>query len=307
MVSIHFPKVLRIEPASSCSLSCIHCPTATITMDRGIMNKKIIEKILQEVTTYKNEIQTIVLYHGGEPLLNKNFFFLTKELKKINPSFFIKTVSNGTHLTPDYASKIIAAKLDAIEFSIDGISSFENEFIRKKSQTKTTISNINNLISLKEEVSSLLPTISISTTQFYSTLEPELKNPNTPQWIINSFPKKSIKEFKATYAIRWPHMNNEYFEEITINNKKTLPSYCDHIMNTMTIRYDGTIVACCYDLTSKLVMGNIISSSLKTIWNNQNYSKLRKSIENRELFSICATCSVINQSKYLIPKWRKND
>lgn len=28
-------------------------------------------------------------------------------------------------------------------------------------------------------------------------------------------------------------------------------------MNTLTIRYNGDVIPCCYDLTSKLVMGNI--------------------------------------------------
>ena len=37
--------------------------------------------------------------------------------------------------------------------------------------------------------------------------------------------------------------------------------------NTITIRSNGDVVPCCYDLTSKLVMGNIRENSLAQIWN----------------------------------------
>ena len=69
-----FPKVLRIEPASKCNLACVHCPTGVIEMARDVMKLEIFNKILIEIKKNKEKIKTIVLYHGGEPFLNKNFF-----------------------------------------------------------------------------------------------------------------------------------------------------------------------------------------------------------------------------------------
>jgi MoaA/NifB/PqqE/SkfB family radical SAM enzyme len=50
---IPFPKVLRIEPASKCNLGCVHCPTGTIEMKRGIMSLDIFQKILIEIKLRK--------------------------------------------------------------------------------------------------------------------------------------------------------------------------------------------------------------------------------------------------------------
>jgi len=55
-------------------------------------------------------------------------------------------------------------------------------------------------------------------------------------------------------------------------------NYCDHVNNLMTIRSNGDVVACCYDLTSKLVMGNIMKEDPFEIWNNDDYQLLRESI-----------------------------
>lgn len=33
-----FPRVIRIEPAGACNLRCSHCPTGTVSMQRGIMS-----------------------------------------------------------------------------------------------------------------------------------------------------------------------------------------------------------------------------------------------------------------------------
>jgi radical SAM protein with 4Fe4S-binding SPASM domain len=78
---------------------------------------------------------------------------------------------------------------------------------------------------------------------------------------------------------------------------------CDHIVSTMTVRADGTIVPCCYDLTSQLPMGNIHTDSLQNIWHNEQYQKLRESIKTKKFYSICANCATVRPPIYLVPKW----
>ena len=81
------PRVLRIEPASQCNLACSHCPTGTVDMERGIMGEKVFEKVLSQIYLHKYSIKVIVLYHGGEPLLNRNFYSMVARIKDINNSF----------------------------------------------------------------------------------------------------------------------------------------------------------------------------------------------------------------------------
>lgn len=301
-----FPKVLRIEPASQCNLSCVHCPTGTIDMHRGIMQESIFEKILHEITLHKDEIKVIVLYHGGEPLLHIRFSTMIQKLKNINPHFFIKTVSNGMALTQERSRELIESRLDAIEFSLDGLSAQESELVRKKSDVLKIVSNIKNLIILKQENNTTCPEISIATTQFFSKYYPlaDYPIPSVPVWLQEIFSLDEIKEFKTTYAMKWPHMGDSgMFDFIKVERVPT-SSYCDHIINTMTIRADGSVVPCCFDLTNQFIIGNIQNNSLLNIWMNEKYNSLRASIENKKLISICKNCLVLTNPIYLIPKWR---
>ena len=80
-------------------------------------------------------------------------------------------------------------------------------------------------------------------------------------------------------------------------------NYCDHVYNLMTIRSNGDIVACCYDLTSKLIMGNIFKDDPLETWKNFRYESLRKSIHEKKYKSICSNCVVVKPNKYLIKKY----
>lgn len=295
-----FPRVLRIEPASNCNLKCSHCPTGTIRMDRGIMPDYIFQKVLMEVELHKNEIRVIVLYHGGEPLLNNNFFEYVRLLKSINPYFFIKTVSNASALTESNSSKLLDSSIDLIEFSLDGKFKSDNALIRINSNTDKIISNIKNLISLKNKLRSNLPEIVISTTQFLNDYDDSFYPENTPvvpSWLKDCFGDSVT--YKANYAILWPAMTNvkSYTQFQSLGETK---NYCDHINSTMTIRADGSVVACCYDLTSQLIMGSIADSSLLDIWNGDNYVNLRSSIFNRQYKSICNNCATVKPPIYLL-------
>lgn len=297
---ITLPKVLRIEPASNCNLSCSHCPTGTIEMERDVMSDQIFYKILNEIDIHKKDIKVIVLYHGGEPLLNKKFFDMVKEIRKISNDFFIKTVSNGMALNKINADKLIKSTINEIEFSLDGLSPTESENIRINSSSKRIINNILYLIDQKSLVNSNL-NINIVSTQFLnsniSNINDQIKKLKEPSWLKTIF-KKNVK-YKTNFAMKWPHMSVSKNYKL----KKTIGddiNYCDHVINTLTVRADGSVVPCCYDLTSQLVMGNIKFQSLSEIFNSKNYNSLRKSINDKKYKSICKDCNTVRPPIYLV-------
>tara|TARA_B110000027_G_C16106539_1_gene295582 strand:- start:102 stop:1034 length:933 start_codon:yes stop_codon:yes gene_type:complete len=298
-----FPKVVRIEPASQCNLSCSHCPTGTVDMNRGIMKQSCFNKTTDYISKYKEYIEVIVLYHGGEPLLNKNIYDYIKKLKKIKNEVFIKTVTNGMVLNKKNSQKILDSGLDLIEISLDGESKNESQNIRKKSKSDLIIENLKYLIQLKKDQKKTSPKICVSTTQFLKESDdnPINESPPVPNWLIELF--SSDVEYKSTYALEWPHMGSikdNYTLKVFDEDRES--NYCDHVNNLMTIRSNGDVVACCYDLTSKLVMGNIMTDDPLEIWNNSKYKDLRESIESKKFKSICSNCAVVKPNKYLIKK-----
>ena len=273
-------------------------------MARGVMGEEIFEKVLEEIRRHKTFIKVIVLYHGGEPLLNPHFCSMIERIKNIEDSFYVKTVSNGMALTKTCADQILMSGLDEIEFSLDGESSKESEFVRDKSSTERILKNIRGLIKLKKRTGAMNPAINIATVQFLRDAASLASSgePPVPTWLEDIFGQDRAVGFKTCYALEWPHMGNSgKYDLLALGGQDS--NACDHVINRMTIRADGSVVPCCHDMTSKLVMGNICHQSLADIWNGQGYQRLRQSIETKRYTSICANCPEVRPAKYLVPKF----
>ena len=310
-----FPRVLRIEPASKCNLACTHCPTGTIEMPRGIMQDDVFSKILDSIKEKKNYIKVVVLYHGGEPLMNKNFFEMAAQVRSHLPLSFIKSVSNGMILTQKNSEKLIHSGIDLIEFSLDGISASNSDEIRVNSDAHRIINNIKYLLNLKEKYTETRLKVAITSTQFITKEQSfPLTDPPNPEWLVNIFQNRV--QYKTTWAMRWPHMKilNDTSDQSKgkiynlITDKTSVEkNNCDHVINRITIRHNGDVVPCCFDLTSKLIMGNILKNSLSDIWKSSIYKNLRESISGKKYQSICNTCSEVKQPVYLQPNEKINN
>ena len=306
---IKFPEVIRIEPASLCNFKCIHCPTGTVNMHRGMMSNLIFDKIKKELEIYKDKIRVLVLYHGGEPLLNNNFFSFLEKLKLFEKTF-IKTVSNGSLLNDEIINLLLNSRLNSIEISLDGKSDIDNNKVRRNCDYKKIVCNIKKLIAEKKKNKSKLDII-VTTTQFISNVKDISTTPKIPENLLLDFKEEYQNKdlvFKSNWAIRWPDMNliDGIYEYEDIQIKKN-DNFCDHIINTITIRWNGDIVPCCYDLTSKVVLGNIQNNSLNDIWNGDGYNKLRNDIAKRKFNELCGSCALMMPTKYLMIKKTSED
>ena len=295
-----FPRVVRIEPAAKCNLACSHCPTGTVEMVRGLMSNEVFERTFEQVKQNIEYIKVIVLYHGGEPLLNKNFYKMASAVRGVSQRLIIKTVTNGMSLNKKNISQLLNCGLDEIEISLDGLSPDENDQVRRQGSAKKVIANLKNLIKAKTSSNSNL-SINIVTTQFLRSKsdvnESKKLVANTPSWLLNIF-GESVN-YKPYTAMKWPHMNVEKgFELVTAKGKNK--DYCDHPINSITIRSNGDIVPCCYDLTSQMIMGNVMNQPLLTIFNGPKYRELRESIKKKSYISACRNCNHVRPHVYLV-------
>ncbi|KKK56638.1 hypothetical protein LCGC14_3062500, partial [marine sediment metagenome] len=134
---------------------------------------------------------------------------------------------------------------------------------------------IKKLIELKHEFNSLTPEIFIANCQMPSKQDIEQGNPKLAEYIAKDFSRYDniYIQFKVYWTIFWsgmPKETSEYILDNTSLEDFTL-NYCEHPHKLITIRYNGDIVACCYDTTNSYVLGNIHTSSIEEIWNNKRY------------------------------------
>ncbi|KKN06363.1 hypothetical protein LCGC14_1078050 [marine sediment metagenome] len=270
------PDVIRIEPASACNLRCVYCPTGTGQFKKtGIMTWRIFDLIMRDLES--NVPRVAVMYHGGEPLLCKNLWDWVIRLKNLGVKH-VKTVTNGTLLDEGVIRKIVASGLDEIEISIDGHSPEESNALRRGSDCQKIMNSIERLLVLKDESLSVF----VSNVQLENPDSPS--EPKTAQFIMDTFGDAVV--YKCSYVINWAGFDKAGF----ISPQKIQDGYCPHLNETMTIRWNGDVVPCCYDITSKGVLGNVCKDSLVDIWNGQSYERVRRGIREGNPLSFCKGC-----------------
>ena len=252
MGKIPFPDVLRIEPASACNLNCIHCPNS----GGGVMTEKTFSLVMEEMKRVIPRV--VVMYHGGEPLLCRSLWKWVKRIKQLGV-YSVKVTTNGTLI--DNIRDIVNSKVDLMEVSIDGISPEENDFIRRGSDCQAVIGNVLRLLDNKI-------TVTIANTQFSA-------QPVIPSFLVDVFGDRV--KYRTTPVISWDSPRS-------IKNGS-----CSLLDETMTIRWNGDVVPCCYDITSKYVMGNIHEASLKEI-RGKSYGRIAQGIRENNPVNLCKGC-----------------
>ena len=294
----NLPPVVRIEPAASCNLRCLHCPTGLDQTPKGLMSMETFQTALLDLREYGNEVKTVVLYHGGEPLLNQNLEFMIRAVKETQVKK-VKLVSNGKLLTEEISIMLTESGLDEIEISLDSVGAAESDSIRRRSDAIETIKNTKLLVHTINKKQGNLK-VAISTTQFVDDYDitqlQDLIAPVEPQWLRDEFKNLPIK---VAWAIQWPGGLPREKDIVFRSLISESPTSCSLLEETITVRSNGDVVVCCYDLIGLSDMGNVAKSSLSEIWKSQAYSEFRESFKAKHYPEPCKSCAVVTGAGYL--------
>ena len=269
------PVVLRIEPAGACNFRCTNCPTGQGIVGKvGIMQWSVVEAILENIGSLA-PLNTIVLYHGGEPLLNKS---LPEMVKAVRPFCRrIKTVTNGSLITKENIREILVNGMDEITISIDGSLAEENDRVRVGCDFRK-------LVDVVRLVSSEIGTLRVTANILVSNSD---NSDAARDFMLREFAGIRHVTLRQEHVMVWP------VQSIGKMNRTVLRNRCDKIEETITVRWNGDVVPCCYDLASQSVMGNVLENSLMDIWNGTRYGEFRDRIANFDPPDMCKGCSVL--------------
>ena len=299
------PHSLQIEITTQCNLSCRVCPRQTFEdfNSNSLMPYKLYEKIINESAQH---IHTVYLWGVGEPLLHPRFFDMVSLAKDNNLKVVFTT--NGTLLNKHTIKQIISQQIDDIIFSVDGITSLKT--LRGVTSHKLS-QHIKNLNKEKQLQNSTLPHTHIN---FILMKQNKDEIPDFLQWATSL----KIPDIKFQNLLTWDEYTLNQTRIFDYDTNITLPctfltSYpkCTQpFMGSPNIRVDGKVTPCCfvaYPLTTyfireagqierkktqftPLIMGDVNNDSILTIWNNETYTKLRKSFTSKNPLHPCNIC-----------------
>jgi len=150
------PPVLTIEPTNLCNLRCPLCTTGNGEMTRapGQMNLNTFKHILNKMA---DDIFFLLLYHQGEPYLNKDFLEFVRLAKKKN--IYCTTSTNAHYFSEQNIRDTIASGLDSMIVSIDGVTQETYEQYRVKGSLEQVIEGSRRFMQIKKELKSKTPLI----------------------------------------------------------------------------------------------------------------------------------------------------
>jgi len=289
-----YPYTASIEPTTSCNLRCPECPSGLRSFSRNTGNIAL-KNGIQMIDALAPSVGYINFYFQGEPLISPHFYELVAYAK--SKKIYTATSTNAHFLTDANCKKIIDSGLNRLIISIDGTTQETYASYRKEGKLDTVIEGTKRLLAARKKAkkgpyiifqflvvkpnehqiedavkltkSLGVDTIKFKTAQFYDYVN---GNPLMPE---NSKYSRYKKTIDGTYRLKGIQTN-----------------HCWRMWSSCVITWDGNAVPCCFDKDATHKMGNILTTSFKTIWRSKNYMNFRNSVLlNRQAIDICKNCS----------------
>jgi radical SAM protein with 4Fe4S-binding SPASM domain len=277
------PNGTNIEITNACNLNCLMCNTKLQERPNRLMEPEVFERIILELQA--TGINIAGLHTVGETFVYKDLETLLDIAQHHNFRVWISTNAQFPERIEEIYTRF-PKMLNDIRISVDGATAKTFEHIRVGGSFAKVIESFEVIHQINEgkknfRIGITLDSILNSETayeiplyfeRFGKYLEPE----NMNFWVITGLsPDNSY--FKDTFP--YPNLI-----------RSEVP--CDIPFNNQHFTYDGKATLCCRDYNEEIVVGDIMTSSLKEIWDGEEAEKVREQHRKPETLNIkaCQNC-----------------
>jgi len=295
----------EVDTTNICQLKCPLCHTGkgSIHRDQGVMDYDLFTKVVDQI---KNSCMWLTLYSWGEPFLNRRIHEYIGYAHKQRLATIISSNLNKP-LTPELAEQVIRSGLDVMIVSLDGVTQEVYEVYRVGGHLDRVLANLRLLDQKKRELGSKTPHIEwqfIVMRQNEHQLE-EAKA-LASELGVDSLVFKKVDfphgENDAEEAERWlPRQHPEYLRDDPFYKPyQEDGTVCWRLWRSAVVNWDGGFAPCCYLTDKSEDFGDANESTLKEIWNNENYITARGLFNKKftpQKWIGCLECSVYQGSR----------
>jgi radical SAM protein with 4Fe4S-binding SPASM domain len=277
---------IAVEINNTCNLDCLMCSTKRATRAKGNMPVSLFERIVTDILKPLNR-KSVVLHTVGEPLMHPEFDHILRILRKEGIKLVLTTnaLLADRYLASFYDNREVFSRINV---SIDGACKSTYEEVRRGGDFDRLIQNLELLYTFSQK-------------GFY-------KIPLSLQCAVN---KKNINEIPLFYRVFGKYFQSNlcfacmtsigavrddpvFFREFNILPGNTVERFapCKLPGCAVYILIDGRISACCRDYNGELIMGDINSEEVMSVWNSHRYAELRRLHRERRTSQIplCRDC-----------------
>ncbi len=277
----------RLGPISkktnACNLNCLMCNTKLQERPNRLMEPKVFERIILELKA--TGVATAGLHTVGETFVYKDLEALLDIAQHHNFRVWISTNAQF----PERIAEVYThfpKMLNDIRISVDGATAKTFEHIRVGASFEKVIESFEVIHRLNEgkrnfrigvTMDSIINSEAICELPLYfEKFGKYMAQENINFWVITGLsPDNSY--FKNTFP--YPNLI-----------RSEVP--CHLPFSSQYFTYDGKATLCCRDYNEELVVGDIMTSSLKEIWDGEEAEKVREQHRHPETLAIkaCQNC-----------------
>ncbi|CAB1065237.1 hypothetical protein D1BOALGB6SA_10034 [Olavius sp. associated proteobacterium Delta 1] len=277
------PDHVQIQTITGCNAGCIFCPNNKTRrniprgrrMDWDLYRSIVDQSIALGIRRYS-------VYLMNEPMLDRE---LPKRVAyvsaRITKPQYVKVTSHGGLLTERMARGLLDSGLNKLKISVQSLNPKTYNDIMGLELSKT-LSNIDRLLSLKQQGGYKLPRLEI-------VMVDSIQTHNEIPEIKRYWRERDIKLYIEPVENR---ADQQSIRDSAIGARqlKTF-SWCRRLMEQIYILYDGQMLQCCADWEQRSVMGDLTRESLADIWHGERYSDYRRRFAAGDVKGmICGCC-----------------
>ena len=270
-----YPLLIDLELSSKCNLHCPMCYTITeeflSKVDRKYMEIDLFKKIIDEVS---GKVFAIRLSLRGESTLNRHFVEAVAYAKQKGIRE-VSTLTHGKKFTGDYLRESVAAGIDWITISIDGMGDTYNK-IRHPLTWEATLGRLKEIRALKDKLGTHKPIIKVQ------GIWPAIRENPTAYY-----------EALAPYAdlIAYNPLIDYLRNDTEIVYEENFA--CPQLYQRLVVGSDGKVMMCSNDEDAQHPVGDAYTQTIHEIWHGEAMADVRKIHSRRDGFKelkVCRNC-----------------
>ena len=276
-----FPQEVVIEVTNHCNLACIMCPHSSMKRDKGIMDKSLYVKIIDEIC---GKTELVYLYGTGESLIHPQIYeFIDYAHSK---GLYTVLSTNGLLMDQKASKKLLASKLDYLIIALDGGVKQTYESIRIGGNFDLLITNIKEFLNEKIKYNS-----SLNTCLQMIYMEKNAHEKELFKKLFSKSEKAQINQFRFKPLYETYNLKDNQVHH-------TRPCYW--LWNLMSIYWNGDVALCCMDSDAAYNLGSVKKNSVREIWKDKQIDNIRrrhKTIDYGDM-PLCNTCDMPEQGYF---------
>lgn len=287
------PINVMIEPGNICNLKCTGCITGTNHAEAippQVLKYDQFKKYFDQVKDY---LFNISFFNWGEPFMNRDIFSIIEYATSNRCGVTVH--SNLNIFNEAMAEKAVATKLTHLYVAIDGATQETYEKYRRGGNLSQVLNNIELLIEKKRKMNSRFPLLTWQYLAFpHNANEIEDARIKSQELRMDAFEVfRGNLDNIGTFGFERTYDSEK--KDVTISFKK----FCDSLWDTMIIYPDGSVIPCCQAFREKDIFGNVGESPIRSVWNNENYTQMRRAVIKRKwentLRYPCRECKILKR------------